>query len=140
MTLQYPIVLTPDDDGSLLVTCPVLPELTTFGADQSEAVRQAEAALEEAVSARIAAWEQLPLSSGRLGGLCIRLSLQSTLKALLYIACREEKVTRAELVRRLGWHREQVDRLFRLDHASRIDQIEAAFGALGRHVEVEVAA
>jgi antitoxin HicB len=31
-----------------------------------------------------------------------------------------------------------VDRLFRLDHASRLEQIEAAFGALDRSVTLTV--
>jgi antitoxin HicB len=41
-------------------------------------------------------------------------------------------------MRRLSWNRESVDRLFRLDHASRLDQIEAAFKALGKSVALEV--
>ena len=45
----------------------------------------------------------------------------------------------AELARRLGWHLPQVDRLFDLRHASRLDQIEAAARVLGRHLEVRVA-
>jgi len=31
-----------------------------------------------------------------------------------------------------------VDRLFRFDHASRVDQIEAAIRALGKHLDVKV--
>jgi antitoxin HicB len=54
------------------------------------------------------------------------------------MAMRDAGVTRAELARRLGWHREQVDRLFRLDHASRIDRIEAAFEKLDRNVDIRV--
>jgi antitoxin HicB len=42
---------------------------------------------------------------------------------------REAGITRADLMRRLEWTRESVDRLLRLDHASRFDQIEAAFRA-----------
>jgi antitoxin HicB len=60
------------------------------------------------------------------------------MKLDLYLACRETGVTRAELVRRLGWRREQVDRLFRFDHASRVDQMDAAIRALGRNLEVKV--
>ena len=45
----------------------------------------------------------------------------------LYMICSRRGVSRAELARRLEWHREQVDRLFRLDHKSRLDQMEAAF-------------
>jgi antitoxin HicB len=54
------------------------------------------------------------------------------LKVALYrMICSRRGVTRAALTRRLDWHREQVDRLFRLDHKSRLDQMEAAFEALG---------
>jgi antitoxin HicB len=55
------------------------------------------------------------------------------------LACREVGVTRAELARRLGWHREQVDRLFRFDHKSRPDQIEQAMKAVGKVMNIEVA-
>jgi hypothetical protein len=35
-------------------------------------------------------------------------------------------------------HREQVDRLFRLDHSSRLDQLDAAFRALDSRLTVEL--
>jgi antitoxin HicB len=60
----------------------------------------------------------------------------SSLKLELYWALRTAGLTRAELARRLGWNRESVDRLFRLDHMSRLDQLEIAFRALGRRVDV----
>ncbi len=47
-------------------------------------------------------------------------------------------VTKAELARRLGWHGPQVDRLLDLNHASRLDQIEAALAALGKRLQVTV--
>jgi antitoxin HicB len=50
----------------------------------------------------------------------------------------EQGIKKAELARRLGWHMPQVDRLFDLRHASKIDQIEAAAHALGRHIEITV--
>ena len=66
------------------------------------------------------------------------LPLLTELKTMLYVVLRASGITRAELARRLGWHREQVDRLFRLDHASKLDQIEAAFQALEKHLDVRV--
>jgi antitoxin HicB len=38
----------------------------------------------------------------------------------------------------MGVHREQVDRLFRIDHKSRLDQIEAAAKALGVSISVGI--
>lgn len=51
----------------------------------------------------------------------------------------EQGIRKSEWARRLGWHMPQVDRLFDLRHASRMDQIEAAAHALGRQVDVRVA-
>jgi antitoxin HicB len=47
-------------------------------------------------------------------------------------------ITRAELARRLNWKRESVDRLFRLNHVTRLEQFVAAFRALGHRVEISV--
>ncbi len=63
---------------------------------------------------------------------------QVALKVTLYRELRRAKITRAALSRRLNWKREQVDRLFRLSHATRLDQFDAAFGALGREVRISV--
>ena len=57
----------------------------------------------------------------------------------VYQAMTEQGIKKAELARRLGWHMPQVDRLFDLRHASRLDQIEAAANALGKHIHVRVA-
>jgi antitoxin HicB len=141
--MAYLIQTTPDDDGTMLVTCPAFPEVTTFGATDHEVLDNARAAIEEAIAARISDGDPLPLPATdgdrkRRRGVWVKLPLLTSLKAQLYVTMREAGVTRAQLARRLGWHREQVDRLFRLDHASRVDQIEAAFEKLHRHVDVQV--
>jgi antitoxin HicB len=51
---------------------------------------------------------------------------------------REKGLTRADLMRALGCQREHVDRLFRLDHNSRLDSIEDAFKALGAPLRFDV--
>jgi antitoxin HicB len=136
--LRYPVKLEPDDNGTLLVTCPALPEVTTFGEDEADGLHRAAGAIEEALAARIADGEDIPQGALRPRGPAVALPLMTSLKTSLYRALRESGITRAELMRRLGWNRESVDRLFRLDHASRLDQIEAAFKALGKSVAVKV--
>ena len=44
----------------------------------------------------------------------------------------------ADLAKRLGIPKTNVDRLFDLRHQSRLDQIEAAFRALGKQLSIEV--
>jgi antitoxin HicB len=139
----YLIKLTLDDNGTYLVTCPAFPEVTTFGKTDDEIERVAIAAIEEAIAARVSYGEPLPApalpgkASGR-NSRVVRLPAMTVLKVQLAIVLRESGFTRAELARRLGWHREQVDRLFRLDHASRLDQLEAAFKALQRELDVRI--
>jgi antitoxin HicB len=135
--LEYRIMLTPDDNGTFLVTCPQLPIVATFGDTEEDARRHAVDAIETALGSMIEDGEDIPVPDGS-GGEATRLPLLITLKVHLYWALRASGMTRAELARRLGWNRESVDRLFRLDHRSRLEQIEAAFEALGREVDVEV--
>ncbi len=136
--LRYRIKLEPDDNDTLLVTCPALPDVTTFGNDEADALRRAADAIEEALAGRIAEGAEIPVASANPRGPVVSLPLMTSLKAMLYNALRESGTTRAELTRRLKWNRKSVDRLFRLDHASRLDQIEAAFHALGRSVAISV--
>ncbi len=137
MMLGYRIKIEPDDNGTLLVTCPALPEMTTFGDDEADAMRRAVGAIEEAIAARMADGEDVPEGHQR-GPRLVRLPALTVLKVELYRQLREAGITRAELARRLAWKRESVDRLFRLDHASRLQQLEAAFAALGQAVSVSV--
>jgi antitoxin HicB len=135
--LGYLIKATPDDNGTHLITCPVLPEVSTFAEAPNQIIPRARAAIEEAVAARISDGDPLPRPDKN-KGLWVKLPLLTALKAELYMTMQKAGITRAELARRLGWHREQVDRLFRLDHASRLDQIETAFRTLNRDIDVRV--
>jgi predicted RNase H-like HicB family nuclease len=65
--LRYAIVLAPDDNDTLLVTCPAFPELTAFGANEADAKQRAVDAIEEAIEAGIDA-ECLATLIPNLGG------------------------------------------------------------------------
>ena len=65
--MNYPIVLQPDDNGTVLATCPDLPELTTFGDDEADALQRAADAIEEALAARIAHRQEIPEPSPAAG-------------------------------------------------------------------------
>jgi antitoxin HicB len=136
---DYPAILTPDDNGTVLVTFPDVPEAITFGADDDEALLQAVDALESALAFYVGERKPLPVpSKPKRGQPTVRPSALECAKLGVYRAMTEQGIKKAELARRLGWHVPQVDRLFDLNHASRFDQIEAAARALGRQVEVRV--
>lgn len=137
--LRYPIELTPDDNGTYLVTCPDLPEVTTFGEDAATAAAHASDAIEEALAARAVTGRELPEPSAP-GPHSAAIGTRVELKLLLHRRLRAAGLSRAELQRRLGWQRESVDRLFRFDHASRLEQVDAALRAMGEEIRVEVRA
>src|SRR5262249_61596165 len=134
MTLRYPVKLEADDTGTVLATCPSLPEVTTFGEDDADALVHAVDAIEEALAARIAGGEDIPPGPERPRGRAVALPLLTALKASLYRALRESGITRAEVMRRLGWNHESVACFFRLQHPSGLSPTEAALKARDRPV------
>jgi antitoxin HicB len=136
--LRYRLKLEPDDNGTILVTSPDFP-VVTYGSDAASALRHASEAIELLLASMIEARGDIPPSSPDDGASAfVRLPLQTTLKVELYRTLRAAGLTRADLQRRLGWQRESVDRLFRLDHNSKIEQLDDAFRALGKTIAVDV--
>jgi antitoxin HicB len=137
---DYPVTLTPDDNGTVLVTFADVPEAITFGADEDEALLQAVDALESALSVYVHERKPLPLPSApKHGQKTVSPSPLECGKLGVYQAMTDQGLKKSELARRLGWHMPQIDRLFDLRHASKLEQIEAAASALGKHVHVRVA-
>ena len=136
---DYPVTLTRDDD-TVLVTFTDVPEAITSGMDEDEALLNAVDALETGLSFYVDARKQLPaVSQPAAGQKTVRPSALECAKLGVYQAMNEQGIKKSELARRLGWHMPQVDRLFDLRHASRLDQIEAAAIVLGRQIVVTVA-
>ena len=137
--LRYPVKLTRDDNGTMLVTAPDLPEVTTFGEDATDALARAADAIATALKGRITAREKVPMPSApRRGQRLVALPAIIAAKLELYRAMLETKTRKAELARKLGVHGPQVDRLLDLDHKSQLDQIEAAARAIGREIHIEL--
>ena len=131
--LRYPIELE-EDDGTLMVTSPDFPELTTFGEDRTEALTRAVDAFDEAIAARINLGQEIPSPSR--GRNRVTLPTLTAVKVILYQGMKDQGIGKAELARRLGWHLPQVDRVLDVNHRSRLDRMDAALGAIGRHLEV----
>ncbi|HEY1432807.1 MAG TPA: type II toxin-antitoxin system HicB family antitoxin [Stellaceae bacterium] len=138
---MYTVILTPDDNGTFLVTCPDLPEVSTFGEDAEDAMHRAADAIEEALAVRISRREEIPIPSAALHERhrwSVRLPPLTVAKIELYRAARAQGVSKAELARRLGWHGPQVDRLFDLNHRSTIEHIDQALRTIGKRLDVSV--
>jgi antitoxin HicB len=136
-TFSYRVILTPDDNDTFLVTCPDLPEVTTFGEDKADALLRAEDAIGEALAYRMAHREEIPEpTTGE--GMIVSLHAAEALKVRVYKELQSSGVRRSELARRLGQHAPQVDRLFNLRHASKVDQLDAALRAVGKRLVFDI--
>ncbi len=137
--LQYPASFEEDSNGTVLVSFPDIPEAHTCGSDTGEALARAADALETALALYMDFRRDIPSPSRpKRRGRVVALPALAEAKIRLYQAMREEGIAKTELARRLGWHVPQVDRLLDLAHASRLDQIEAAFQALNRTLSITI--
>ncbi len=138
---EYPVELKKDTNGTYQVSFPDVPEAHTFGDSRDEALEHAIEALEVALSFYIDEGKELPKSSTKRGRSIIRPSLIAEMKLGIYQSMRAAKIRKTDLARRMGVALMQIDRLLDLTHSSRVEQLEAAYGALGKriHVELEVA-
>ena len=135
--MRYAVTLTPDDNDTVLVTVPDLPEAVTFGEDRDDALARAVDAIETALMGRMAAREEIADPETRSPN-HVDLPALSVAKIELYRAMRADGVGKAALARTLGVALPQIDRLLDLRHGSRFDAMERAFAVLGRTLSIVV--
>ena len=137
--LSYPVVLEKDSNDTVLVTFRDFPEAHTFGDDDREALARASDLLEDVLADYIESRREIPLpSKARKRDRLVSPPVLTEAKVTLYREMRASGIRKADLARRLGCHMRQVDRLLDLRHASRLDQIEAAFAVLNKRVVLEI--
>ncbi|WP_035550630.1 MULTISPECIES: type II toxin-antitoxin system HicB family antitoxin [Burkholderiaceae] len=137
--LSYPIELTPDSNGTLLVTFADVPEALSVGENEDDVIVQALDALEAALEIYVSEKRPIPLPSrAKRGQHVVTLPALVTSKVLLANEMLQQNVRKAELARRLKVNQVQVDRLLNFRHSSKIEMVESAFAVLGRRLEVRL--
>jgi antitoxin HicB len=137
--LTYPITLTPDSNGSFLVTFPDFPEATSVGEDQGEALLNAVDAIETAIDFYFDDRRPVPLpSKAKRGQLVVELPFTVSAKVLIWNELLSQNLRKADLARRLNVHMPQIDRLFNIRHSSKIEFVEEAAKVLGKKLSVEL--
>jgi antitoxin HicB len=139
MMRGYPARFQPAKEGGFTVTFRDVPEAITEGDTPDDAMAAAVDALESALSFYINDRKPLPKPSAlKRSERMVELSAIGMTKTALHEAMLAEKVSRAELARRLSCHLEQVARLLDLTHASKFEQLERALAAVNRKMVVSV--
>ena len=136
--LRYAVRLKRDSNGTILSSFPDVPEAHTFGEYNEEALRRSPDALETAFMCYMDDRRAIPQPSAFKRGPFIALPALTEAKLALYTAMRAQQVTKSDLARKLNCHPPQVDRLLNLRHRSRLDQLEAAFQAVGKELCLQI--
>lgn len=136
--ISYPVRIT-TEGSAFLAQFPDVPIAHTFGDSKKECLRSALDALETAFIALMSDRSTIPEPSRiRRGMDSVTLPALAEAKISLYREMLAADMRKAELARRLGWHKPQVDRLLDLRHDSRLDQIERAFAVLGKRMRIAI--
>jgi antitoxin HicB len=138
--MEYSARFEPAQEGGFVITIPDFGWGVSQGDTEEEARDMAAALIQTLVQEHIRCGEDLPCPSKPRGRnfRVIRLPALQAAKAQLYREFLASGMRKSELARRLSIPKTQVDRLFDLRHRSRLDQIEAAFRALGKEISIDV--
>jgi antitoxin HicB len=138
MRYGYPITLTPDEDGRVVVAFPDIRGASTDGADEAEAIANASDSLIAALTAYMTLRQPIPRPRPARGRPTVTLPPLAAAKLALYSAMLEQHVTNPDLADRMGRPESEVRRLLDLEHRSDIGQIETALAELGKRLEIRV--
>jgi antitoxin HicB len=122
------------------ITFPDLPWGVSQGENEQDGRDMALDLLRTMLAEHIRRGEEIPRPKSYRGGHFRLISLPAleAAKIELYRVFRASGMRKSDLARALGISKTNVDRLFALSRKSRLEQIEAAFKALGKRVEIEI--
>lgn|ERR1035438_2000360 len=139
--MKYPALFEPAKEGGFVITFPDWDWGVTQGEDEADALDMARDALITMIAHCIRHGKPVPPPTSQPRGKkyrMIELPAVAALKTELYIAFRASGIRKTELARRMGIPKTTVDRLFDFENRTRLDQIEAAFAALGKRLRIAV--
>ncbi|TXT23007.1 MAG: hypothetical protein FD134_2317 [Gallionellaceae bacterium] len=139
--MYYPARFEPAPEGGFVVTFRDIPEAITQGDTEAEAVEMAEDVLYSSMEVYFDGKRQVPLpSKTKRGERLVALPPSAWAKVLLLNEMLEQHVTPSELARRLHTTPQNMNKVINLGHTTKIDALNEAMRALGKRLEVTVAA
>ena len=134
---QYPVLLTPADEGGYVVTCRDLPELVTQGESIDHALEQAADAMDEVFATYLTEGLDLPPpSKARRREHLVAPPAEAVAKAALYVAMRQAGISKVQLAKRLGVDEKEVRRLLDPHYGSKLPRIAKAISLLGQRLVI----
>lgn len=139
MRFAYPAELWHSGTDEVVVSFRDIEWCHTSGANEAEALEEAQDALAEAIAALIADNEPIPVPSEPLPGEhLVAVPADMAAKAAFAMAFRSSGLTQVSLAERLGTDEKSVRRMLDPRHTSTPSRINKALRALGSELVVEV--
>ena len=139
MLQRYPVILTKDENGTLIAQFPDLPEAMTIGADETNAIDWAQDALVVALTGYIEERRDIPPpSKPKKGHKTVHLPPQIAMKLSIYQGMRDQGITQATLGECIGVDGRQVRRILDLDHNTSLSQLVSALKCLGKELIIDI--
>ncbi|MBR3424914.1 MAG: type II toxin-antitoxin system HicB family antitoxin [Neisseriaceae bacterium] len=137
----YPATFTPAPEGGFVVTFRDIPEAITQGDDKTDAIIMAEDVLLSSMDFYFEDQRPVPMPSEPLDGeVLIELPTSVFAKVLLLNEMLAQNVSNAELARRMSIKPQEVTRIVKLSHTTKIDTIATALRQLGKNLNLVLAA
>lgn len=137
--MNYPVYVKPDGDEYFEITCRDLPEFTAIAYSKDDIQQQAQDALETTFMLYMADRKVIPVPSKKQEGeILVNLPLRYDFKITLYNEALKQGITKAEIARRLETTQKQVDRIWSVDHPTKLETLEDAFKALNKSVSLNI--
>ena len=134
---EYPVLLTPAEEGGFVVTCRNLPQLVTQGEDEPDALLQAADAMDELFATYMLGAIEFPApSKPRRREHLVSPPAETTAKAALYVAMRQAGISKTQLAKRLGVDEKEVRRLLDPHYGSKLPRIDHAISLPGQRLVV----
>ena len=139
MLQSYPVILTKDENSTVIAQFPDVPEAMTVGADETNALDWAQDALVVALTAYIDERRDIPPpSKPKKGQESVHLPVQVAMKLAIYQSMRDQGVTQAALGECMGVDGRQVRRILNLDHNTSLSQLVRALKCLGKELVIDI--
>ena len=136
---QYPVKLTTSKEGGYVVTCRDLPQLTTQGEDERDALEQAADAMDEVFATYMIEGIDFPgPSKAKRREYLVAPPAETMAKAALYIAMRQAGISKIQLARQLGVDEKEVRRLLDPHYGSKLPRIAQAISLLGQRLVIDL--
>lgn len=136
--MKYSFTVKKDADY-FEITSRDLPEFTAIAYKEEDIAKEALDALETTFILYIEDRKPIPLpSEKRDGEVTIDLPIRFDFKINLYNEALQQNVTKAEMARRMNLTQKQVDRIWSLNHSTKLETLEQAFFALSRRISSNI--